>query len=288
MPLQIRQDDMILRLVKDVNDIRSALRRTVANLPLFDISNENTPTTLTASQNNYVPGNFDVLRFSSTTPVTITGFRGGVKGRFIRLFNVGSYEITISHMSASSSLGNRVRSATGFDIILPAGGELVLYYDITNTEWRSSYASSADRISVRLRLAAPQTYANADAAFPAISWSTVVTDTGGFFNPASATLITIPETGWYDFHVQVVWDINATGFRVALTQDNVPYRPLCDTRNGINGGNVVQTIGRPLFRAKGSTMQVKLWQNSGGNLDVLVDDGSIVATTNTEFNVVKL
>lgn len=288
MPQLIKQDDLLLRLLKDVNDIRSALRRVVANIPLFDISNENTPAILTASQNNYVPGNFDVLRLSSTTPVTITGFRGGVKGRFLRLFNVGGYEITIAHLSPLSSAGNLVRSATGFDIILPAGGELVLYYDITTGEWRTSYASNADRITVQLRLSAPQTYTDADAAFPPINWNVVVKDTGGFWSAADPSKVTIPETGWYQFTVMIVWDINSSGSRVLLLQDDAPYRPAQDSRPGLTGVNPLITLSRPLYRARGSTMVVKLWQNSGGNLDVLTDDGSIVAPVFTEFNVVKL
>ena len=105
----IRHDDLLLRLVKDVTDIKSALRRTVANLPLYDIANENTPAQLTASQNDYAPGNYDNLRLSSNKTISITGIRGGVKGRSIRIFNVGSHAILLTHEDSNSIAANRFK-----------------------------------------------------------------------------------------------------------------------------------------------------------------------------------
>jgi len=70
----IRSDDTLLRLIRDLNEVRSILRQVVATLPLFDIDNENTPDQLTAAQyDDYVPGNYDVLRLSSSQNVRITG-----------------------------------------------------------------------------------------------------------------------------------------------------------------------------------------------------------------------
>ena len=82
----LKHDDVLLRLIKDVNDVRSALRRVVATLPLYDIDNENSPAQITANQNNYIPGNYDVLRLTSSAAYTITGITTGVKGRKLRIF----------------------------------------------------------------------------------------------------------------------------------------------------------------------------------------------------------
>lgn len=135
MPLLVRQDDLLMRVIKDLNDIRSSLRRVVANIPLYDISNENTPAQITSDQNNYVPGNFDVLRLSTDAPRTITGLRGGVKGRFIQLFNIGTYPITLSHRSGLSLASNQFSFATGIDNVIMPGSSIKVYYDITKSLW---------------------------------------------------------------------------------------------------------------------------------------------------------
>jgi hypothetical protein len=119
MPVPIRHDDILLRLIRDVNDIRANLRRVSSNLPLYDIANENTPEQLTISQNNYVPGNYDVLRLSSASPVNITGIKNGVKGRFLHLFNVGSHAITLVNASVLSLAANRFNFVNASDFIIP-------------------------------------------------------------------------------------------------------------------------------------------------------------------------
>ena len=134
----IRHDDLLLRLVKEVNDIKAALRRTVANLPLFDIANENTPPQLTASQNDYAPGNYDVLLLQGSKVVSITGIRGGVKGRSLRLFNIGDYSIMIPHESNTSDAANRFRLQQGTNPIYLASIE-------PNTNIQFYYLSSEQR-----------------------------------------------------------------------------------------------------------------------------------------------
>jgi len=268
MPPLIRQDDLLLRLIKDVNDIQQALRRVVANLPLYDISNENTPVQITSDQNNYVPGNFDVLRISSdASGRAFTGFRGGVKGRFLHLFNIGNYEIIIKHLSVLSLLGNRVKSPTGLDIIVNAGGELILYYDITTLQWIASYASNADRISVWLYLTAVQSIPN--AAYTPISWSAVYKDTGGFFNPLSPTIVTIPETGWYEISGTVLYKVDPNGLRETHIILSAPsFMGLADSRVAVVGSTTYVCLERKVYLAKGATISVEVWQNSGGPLDV--------------------
>jgi hypothetical protein len=276
MPSLIKHDDLILRLVKDVNDIRSMLRRTVANLPLFDISNENTPPMITADQNDYVPGNYDVLRLSSNAPWTITGFRGGVKGRFLRLVNVGAYEIAIAHESYLSTIGNRVRSSTGFNIVINAGGEIVLYYDFSVSEWRTSYSSNADRLSVELRLDNPQSIP--DSTYEEIVWTRVVKDTGGFFDASAPTLVTIPETGWYDVNGCVTWDVG-TGERQALVRSfPSTYLSLSDVRSATSVIGTCVNMGRKCYLPKGLTVLTRVWHNNGSATNVSVNGDAALGT----------
>lgn len=134
MPLP-RQDDIVLRLIKDVNDIRSALRRVTANLPLFDIANENTPDSIASDQNNYTPGNYDILRLVSLSNISITGISNGKKGRRLQIFNVGSYSISLSHQSSGSLAANRFKFVNDSDFIIPPNGNALIYYDETASRW---------------------------------------------------------------------------------------------------------------------------------------------------------
>lgn len=290
MPSPIRQDDLLLRLIKDTTEIRAALRRVVANLPLFDISNENTPPVITANQNNYVPGNYDVLRLSSDAPRTITGFSGGVKGRFLHLFNVGSYEITLANLSLLSLSANQIRSFTGFDIILNAGGELVLYYDFSTRTWISSYASSANRISCQLRITADHFLADSDPWD--IEWQTAV-DTGNFFNAAAPTIVTIPETGWYSIDLQVCYEaVSSAAGRFTSIRDNTNYLLAIDSRPGINDGveTIFVHIGKSsIYRVKGSTITVNVVHLSAAGLNIFATkNGLWTGPAYTEFNISKL
>jgi hypothetical protein len=286
MPLLVRQDDLLLRLVKDVTDIRSALRRVVSNLPLYDIANEDSPVIITADQNDYVPGNFDVLRIITDAPHAITGFRGGVKGRFLRLFNVGNFEITIPHMSTLSLDGNRVFSSTGFDIVINAGGQLVLYYDSVQTRWISSYSSNADRISCRLRMNAPQSIP--DGVSTALLWTTILKDTGSFFNIATPGVITIPETGWYQFSATVLWDYanlgdERTSFIVNLTQAYI----LCVDSRMMPVAQA--TITKTAYALKGDQLSVYAFHLSAGSaINVSESTAYIGVVVPTEFSAIKM
>lgn len=128
-------NELLLRVLKEQNDLRSAMRRVVGNLPLYDIDNENTPALLTVDQNNYVPGNYDVLRLTSSAEYSITGIAAGVKGRKLRIFNVGDYGITLVHQSGSSLAANRFAFVNESDFIIPPNGNVLLYYDWTTTKW---------------------------------------------------------------------------------------------------------------------------------------------------------
>lgn len=133
----IRHDDLLLRLLKRVEEISAALRRVTVNLPLYDVANENTPAQLTANQNNYVIGNYDILRLSANKTVRITGLRGGIKGRSLRIYNIGDNALLLPDQDAGSDAENRFKFPEGRIGYIGPGSSLELYYDSTAQKWIS-------------------------------------------------------------------------------------------------------------------------------------------------------
>jgi hypothetical protein len=100
-----------------------------------------TPSSLSASQNDYAPGVCDILRLSSSTAIDLTGLAAGtVDGAMRLLINTnasGGAAITLKHESASSTAANRFRSVTNADVILLAdGGSVTLTYSSAISRWR--------------------------------------------------------------------------------------------------------------------------------------------------------
>jgi len=99
------------------------------------------PSSLSASQNDYAPGVCDIIRLSSSTAIDLTGLVAGtVDGAMRLVINTnasGGAAITLRHESASSTAANRFRNTTGGDFILPAdGGSAVLTYSSAISRWR--------------------------------------------------------------------------------------------------------------------------------------------------------
>jgi hypothetical protein len=99
------------------------------------------PSSLSASQNDYAPGVCDILRLASSTAVDITGLVAGtVDGAMRLIINVnssGGANITLKHESASSTAANRFRSVTTADVVLLAdGGSVTLTYSTAISRWR--------------------------------------------------------------------------------------------------------------------------------------------------------
>ena len=90
-----------------------------------------------ANVNDWVMGPSAFQRVNCTTASSITGiapYTSGVHvdGRMIRIYNVGTANLTLSHNSASSTTGNKFFNATGADIILATNDYAELIYDSTN------------------------------------------------------------------------------------------------------------------------------------------------------------
>lgn len=94
------------------------------------------PTQITANQNDYSLTGADIYRISSDAARTITGIVAGSSGALILLVNVGSFNITLSHQSASSTAANRIITLWTGDMVLAASAAVSLFYDGTTSRWR--------------------------------------------------------------------------------------------------------------------------------------------------------
>lgn len=97
-----------------------------------------TPAAITSNQNNYNPTGMDTahtVRLSSDAARTITGINAGTSGRKIVLQNVGSFTISLSVESASSTAANRILGF-GTSVDIPSNTSLSLDYDATSSRWR--------------------------------------------------------------------------------------------------------------------------------------------------------
>jgi len=99
------------------------------------------PSSLSASQNDYAPGVCDILRISSSTAINLTGLVAGTVDGALRLvINTnasGGAAITLRHESTSSTAANRFRNSTGGDYVLAAdGGSALLTYSSAISRWR--------------------------------------------------------------------------------------------------------------------------------------------------------
>lgn len=97
----------------------------------------NSPSQITANQNNYTLPSADIVRLDANAARDITGFEAGTSGQSVLLVNVGTNAITLKHQNTSSSASNRIVVPWAGDYVLDAsGGSAVLVYDSTTSRWR--------------------------------------------------------------------------------------------------------------------------------------------------------
>jgi hypothetical protein len=95
-----------------------------------------TPTTLSASVNDYNPGAGDIYRLSASVAVNITGWVAWLDGTTKLLVNVGSFAITLRNQNTLSAENNRFITPTGGDFNLAPGSSMVAYWDATDSRVR--------------------------------------------------------------------------------------------------------------------------------------------------------
>lgn len=114
----------------------------------FALSGDISPPQITADQNNYNPSGLSgatVVRLNTDAARNITGLSGGSDGREIRIYNVGSFNITLKDESASSTAANRF--ALQADIVIAPDVGVILQYDSTSSRWRAQGGTSLDSLT---------------------------------------------------------------------------------------------------------------------------------------------
>lgn len=134
------QQDILENLLKRVARLERGLSSQQVQVPVYRILNPNTPSQITSNQNNYDPGDYDLLWLDTDASRNITGFQGGVSGRVLWICNIGTNNIVITHNDASSSSGNRVICPAAANVTLVTRRSALLIYKDTNN-WRMFYSS---------------------------------------------------------------------------------------------------------------------------------------------------
>jgi hypothetical protein len=94
----------------------------------------------------------------------------------------------------------------------------------------------------------------------------------------SGSQFTIHSTGYYDVGFQIMWAANATGQRSATMRINgAPTNFAYDIRNCVTGGFVTSNMGSmKRYLSSGDYIEVEVWQNSGGSLNIQNNGNQIV------------
>lgn len=205
----IKFDTTLMRLIKDMQEVRAALRHVTTNLPLYDVANENTPASISTDQNDYVPGNYDVLRIDATANVSITGISGGKKGRFLEIINVGTGRISFPDESASSIAANRIATPYDQTVTLLPNARVRFYYDNTQERWTVSDLPNIQGEFGKLAYisnSVQKIVTVAKEVFTPIIPDTIVSDTWGYWNPSTGRFV-IPngESGLYLLVLSLYW-----------------------------------------------------------------------------------
>lgn len=277
MKLTDQYKGVTMDLVQRVLKLEKWRRDKTGDSPLFDIANEHTPATLSANQNDYDPGFYDVLRIDATLALSITGITRGQKGRFLELCNISSFNITLPYESTSSVAANRIINSSGEDIRLFPTGRVRLYYDSTLARWVISDPPSWKGkygMATRLYLASAsstQTISTGAGGEKILLDSIVATigDPYGFFD-AGNNRIVIPTgmDGFYMGGVMGTWASHVT----ADTRRLLAYQ-----HNGVERGITVPAVANAQMRAlcpislvcaAGDIIDFYAYQESGGDLDL--------------------
>lgn len=152
----------------------SANRQQLYAAMLTPVQREITPTTLSASVNDYAPTSHStaaVVRLSSSSSAfSISGWAAGATVKFKQLINVSATQsITLKHEDAGSTAANRFACPNALDFALAAGERVTIYYDTTSLRWRV------------LGLALNKSYAFTGTSFAvkALTADSLVTTSGG-------------------------------------------------------------------------------------------------------------
>lgn len=115
------------------------------------LSGTTSPTAITATTtiNDWAPTGLStasvirqvVTNAGSGANVPVTGLTGGIDGRILILYALGTQAadtITLMHENAGSTASNRFSLASGSNLVIPQFGCVTLRYDGTGSRWRAN------------------------------------------------------------------------------------------------------------------------------------------------------
>lgn len=101
-------------MIKEIELLKAEQKRLASLGPLYTIGNQDpTLRPIIANQNNYDPGNYDIITLVPTGgSFNVTGLTGGVNGRILFIRISSAFNINFTHADAASSVGNQFTTQT--------------------------------------------------------------------------------------------------------------------------------------------------------------------------------
>jgi hypothetical protein len=165
----------------------------------------------------------------------------------------GSTGITVVTANVSGTLTAGTFQTTNLDI---PGTANVTYLSVTGNPICEAYNSASISIP--------------DATTTTLNWDSEYVDNGGLHSTVSNTSrMTITKSGWYFVNVYITWAHNATGYRrITLYKNGSLNGGESTTLPVIAGQYNTQSINVIRYYSVGDYVEVKAYQNSGGNLNL--------------------
>lgn len=169
------------------------------------------PSQITSNQNDYTPAGLStagLLRLASDAARDLTGIAAPAQPAaldtcFLRVANVGSFNITLKDESSSSTAANRF--ALLADLVLRPEEAVTLLYDASR--WRV-LGQQAPEIGKGVDVTHSTTQSITNVTLTALTWDTETKDEGGYHEGATnPSRITIPTglSGWYVVTAGCAW-----------------------------------------------------------------------------------
>jgi len=127
-------ESIIEAMAREIQELKAKIEYLNTDKRLFRVQNLYVnPTTITANQNNYDVGYYDVVYLQSDASRNITGITNGITGRRLTIINYGSNNLVFVHSSGLSMAGNRLFCPGSANSTITPGRSLDLIF---TTAWR--------------------------------------------------------------------------------------------------------------------------------------------------------
>ena len=208
---------------------------------------------------------YDLIRSSEET---ITLQTKALVGLDTRLTGV---EPRVSSLESPQTFATAVGLAPKFVVRGISSGLVFTSGSIPRFKKIDSLLPSATRI--RLGHSVAQTISSSSVTV--LDWDTEIYDSSLLHESAASTLITVVTPGTYTGGVYLVWGSNSVGLRFVEIQKNLTD-PLVRDRRSAAGDSETHLVLPDTQLVAGDTLRVRVFQDSGGDLDVTIGNGSPV------------